>query len=185
LHTTWFVVPTCLPTVVRGCRDCPSQRSAASGRFRVNAHHKSLDAWLLVLCTACGTTSKLTVLERATVRSVPPGLLDRLHLNDPALVAELLKDPDLLRRNRVALDWTGAWRLDAPAPCLGSLPDGEGLDVEVRFGARIPVRPTRLVATGCGLTRGEVERAVADGTLVSATRLTGTVSGDFASVLKR
>jgi hypothetical protein len=185
LLTTWFVVPTCLPTVVRDCVSCPSGRFVASGKFRVNAHHKSLDAWLLVLCTTCGTTAKLTVLERTPVRAVPPRLLDQLHANDPALVAQLLQSTELHRRNRVRLDWAGAWRLDAASPpAVDSLADGDALHVEVRFEARIPVRPARLVAAGSGLTRGQVERRIADGSLVSTTRLTGTVSSDFAFLLK-
>jgi len=34
-----------------------------------------------------GTRSVLTVLERANVRAVPPGLLDRLHHNNRVLTA--------------------------------------------------------------------------------------------------
>jgi len=183
--TSWSVVPTCLPAVLRACASCPSGRFAASGAFRVNAHHKSLDAWLLVLCAGCGRTAKLTVVERANVRAVSPALLDRLHANDPALVSELLRSPDLLRRNRVRLDWTGAWRLDAPLPPdAPSLRDGGTLDVEVRFAAQVPVRPTRLIALGLGVTGGEVRRLVAAGALVSSSRLTGTLANDFAFTLR-
>ena len=89
----WVVVPTCLPLVLRRCHVCASERFRASGKFRVNANHKLIDAWLLALCTACGDTAKLTVLERVTVRSIRPELLDRLHHNDPGLTAELLQDP--------------------------------------------------------------------------------------------
>ncbi|MEV5954265.1 DUF1062 domain-containing protein [Streptomyces sp. NPDC051987] len=175
--TTWAVMPTCLPLVVRRCHTCGSERFRASGRFRVNAHHKLIDAWLLVLCTGCGQTAKLTLLERANVRSVPPGLLDRLHDNDLALTAELLQDPAVLRRNRVALDWRGAWRLDTG----GSDHLGRAvIDVSVRFGARVPVRPVRLIAEGCGLSRAEVERLVTEGKVISAVRLESRLSGDFA-----
>ncbi|MGW9434238.1 DUF1062 domain-containing protein, partial [Streptomyces decoyicus] len=52
------------PTVLRRCPACTSDRFRANGKFRVNANHKLLDAWLLVLCTACGNTAKLTALER-------------------------------------------------------------------------------------------------------------------------
>src|SRR5262245_44393572 len=100
-------MPTCLPTVLRRCHACASERFRANGKFPVNANHKWIDAWLLVLCASCGDTAKLTVLERTNVRSVRPDLLDRMHGNDPALAAELLRDPALLRRNRVALDWAG------------------------------------------------------------------------------
>lgn len=113
-----------------------------------------------MLCTACGDTAKLTVLERVNVRSVRPELLDRLHANDPGLTAELLQDPALRRRNRIALDWAGAWCLDTGG---SDHLDREVIDVSVRFAARIPVRPVRLIADGCGLSRAEVERLITEG----------------------
>ncbi|WP_234436944.1 DUF1062 domain-containing protein [Streptomyces maremycinicus] len=175
-------MPTCLPTVLRRCHACASERFRANGKFRVNAHHKLLDAWLLVLCAACGDTAKLTILERVNVRSVRPGLLDRMHDNDPALAAELLQDPVVRRRNRIALDWDGAWRLETGG---SDHLDREVIDISVRFAARIPVRPVRLIAEGCGLSRAEVEGLIAEGRLVSAVRLSGRVSGDFTFTLKR
>ncbi|MFD3945357.1 DUF1062 domain-containing protein [Streptomyces sp. NPDC058579] len=181
--TTWVVMPTCLPLVLRRCHTCASERFRANGKFRVNAHHKLIDAWLLVLCTACGETAKLTVLERMNVRSVRPELLDRLHGNDLGLAAELLQDPVVRRRNRIALDWENAWRLDTGgSPHLESV---RKVDVSVRFAARIPVRPVRLIAEGCGLSRAEVERLITEGNIVSAVRLSGRLSGDFTFTLKR
>ncbi|MFF8320365.1 DUF1062 domain-containing protein [Streptomyces bobili] len=180
---TWVVAPTCLPVVLRRCHACASERFRANGKFRVNAHHKLIDAWLLVLCTRCGETAKLTVLERTNVRSVRPALLARLHDNDAVLAAELLQDPALRRRNHIALDWTDAWRLDTGGSDHADL-DGEVIDVTVRFAARIPVRPVRLIAEGRGLTRAAVERLIEKGNLVSATRLTGRQSDDFTFTLK-
>ncbi|WP_255954932.1 DUF1062 domain-containing protein [Streptomyces odontomachi] len=191
---TWVVMPTCLPLVLRRCHVCASGRFRTGGKFRVNAHHKLIDAWLLALCTACGETAKLTVLERTNVRSVRPELLDRLHDNDPGLAAELLQDPIVRSRNRIALDWNGAWRLDTGGSDLldrvrslahPSETESSGkIDVSVHFAARIPVRPVRLIAEGCGLSRAEVERLITAGKLVSAVRLSGKLSGDFTFVLK-
>ncbi|MDG5808037.1 DUF1062 domain-containing protein [Streptomyces ossamyceticus] len=180
--TTWVVMPTCLPLVVRRCSACASERFRANGKFRVNANHKLIDAWLLVRCTGCGDTAKLTVLERTRVRSVRPELLDRMHDNDPALAAAVLRDPVVRRRHRVALDWDGAWRLDTGG---ADLPDRDVIDVSVRFAAPIPVRPVRLIAEGCGLSRAEVERLIEEGKLVSAVRLNSRLSGDFTFTLKR
>ncbi|MGW3421177.1 DUF1062 domain-containing protein [Streptomyces phaeochromogenes] len=187
----WVVMPTCLPLVLRRCHACASDRFRADGRFRVNANHKLIDAWLLALCTVCGETTKLTVLERTNVRSVRPELLDRLHDNDPDLAAELLQDPVVRRRNRIALDWDKAWHLDTGGPDhldrevnhVGDVRDA--IDVSVRFAARIPVRPVRLIAEGFGLSRAEVERLITEGSLISAIRLSGKLSGDFAFTLKR
>jgi hypothetical protein len=68
-------------------------------------------------------------------------------------------------------------------------PDGEALKNQwsgsVRFAARIPVRPVRLIAEGCGLSRAEVDRLITEGKLVSAVRLNGKLSGDFTFTLKR
>jgi hypothetical protein len=64
-------------------------------------------------------------------------------------------------------------------------PDHEVIDVAVRPAARIPVRPVRLIAEGCGLSRAEVERLITAGKLVSAVRLGGRLSGDFTFTLKR
>ncbi|MFF5934044.1 DUF1062 domain-containing protein [Streptomyces sp. NPDC012508] len=178
----WVVTPTCLPLVIRRCHTCTSERFRANGKFRVNANHKLIDAWLLVLCTGCGETAKLTVLERMNVRSVRPELLNRLHDNDPRLAAELLQDPVVRRRNRIALDWDDAWRLDTGG---SDHLDREVVDVSVRFAARIPVRPVRLIAEGCGLSRSEAERLIAEGKLVSAVRLSGKLSDDFTFMLKR
>ncbi|MER5958583.1 DUF1062 domain-containing protein [Streptomyces sp. NPDC001893] len=174
-------MPTCLPLVLRRCHTCASERFRADGKFRVNANHKLLDAWLLVLCTVCGETTKLSVLERMNVRSVRPELLDRLHDNDPVLAAELLQDPVVRRRNRIALDWGNAWRLDTGG---SDHLDREVIDVSVRFAARIPVRPERLIAEGCGLSRAEVGRLITEGKLVSAVRLSSKLSGDFTFTLK-
>ncbi|MGQ4386950.1 DUF1062 domain-containing protein [Streptomyces sp. SAS_270] len=178
----WVVAPTCLPLVRRRCHACASERFRANGKFRINAHHKLIDAWLLVLCTACGETAKLTFLERTNVRSVRRELLDRLHDNDPGLAAELLQDPVVRRRNRIALDWDNAWRLDTGG---SDHLDREVIDVSVRFAARIPVRPVRLIAEGCRLSRAEVERLIIEGRLVSAVRLSDKLSGDFTFTLKR
>ncbi|GAA0588076.1 DUF1062 domain-containing protein [Streptomyces crystallinus] len=178
----WVVVPTCLPLVVRRCHTCASERFRTTGKFRVNANHKLIDAWLLALCTGCGDTTKLTVWERMNVRSVRPELLDRMHDNDPGLAAELLQDPVVRRRNRIALDWKGAWRLDTGG---ADHLDREVIDVCVRFAAPIPVRPVRLIAEGCGLSRAEVERLIGEGKIVAAVRLSGKLSGDFTFTLKR
>ncbi|WP_407703868.1 DUF1062 domain-containing protein [Streptomyces smaragdinus] len=175
-------MPTRLPEILRRCPGCASERLRPNGKFRVNAHHKLLDVWLLALCAGCGTTARLTVMERTPVRAIAPDTLDRLHANDAGLAAELLQDPAMLHRNRIALDWTGAWRLDAgPVPP----PDQDTIDVRVRFAARIPVRPVRLVAEGFGLARAEVERLVESGSLVSAVRLNARLTGDFTFTLKR
>jgi hypothetical protein len=138
--------------------DCRSgSATTGEGRFRINANGNLLDVWLLVSCVSCDRTSKLTVHERAPVRSFDPAELDRYHANDPKLVASRLLDPLLARRNHFTLDWAGAWRLDTPS----ARPDESWpVQVEVGFEDPVPVRPERLIAQGLGLSRNEVARRV-------------------------
>ncbi|MGW1228613.1 DUF1062 domain-containing protein [Streptomyces sp. NPDC002530] len=179
---TWVVTPTCLPLVARRCHTCGSDRFRPDGKFRVNANHKLLDVWILVLCTGCGETAKLTILERTHIRSIRPEFLDRVHHNDCALTRELLEDPLIQHRNRLTLDWGTNWRLDTGG---SDHLDSTVIDVAVRFAARIPIRPTRLIAQGCALSRAEVERLLAKGNVVSAVRLSSKLAADFTFILKR
>jgi len=179
--TQWLVRPTDFPTIRRRCRTCPSQEYRTQGRFRVNANHKLLDVWLLALCVQCGETVKLTVLERVHVRSIDPEMLNGFHDNDPALAARLLADPQVARRNDVALDWGDAWtvRMD-PA----ELPKADILDVGVHFAHPIPVRLTTLIGTGLGLSGSEVRRHIAAGRISSERKLTGRGAQDFSFVVR-
>jgi hypothetical protein len=154
----WVVRRTRLPLLSLRCVDCRSESATAGeGRFRVNANGKLLDVWLLVSCVSCDRTSKLTVHERAPVRSLDPAEIHGYHVNDPELVASRLLDPLLARRNHFTLDWTGAWRLDTPPARLEEvLP----VQVEVIFEDPVPVRPERLIAQGLGLSRPEVLRRI-------------------------
>jgi len=154
----WVVRRTRLPLLSLRCVDCRSRAATTGeGRFRVNTNGKLLDVWLLVRCVSCDRTSKLTVHERAPVRSFDPAELHGYMVNDPELVASRLLDPLLARRNRVTLDWTGAWRLDTPS----AWPDeARPVQVEVVFEDPVPVRPEQLIAQGLGLSRHEVLRRI-------------------------
>jgi hypothetical protein len=98
------------------------------------------------------------------VRSIDPALLRRYHDNDPGLVAEVLLAAPLHPRNRLTVDWEGAWVLDAdPIPGW----PGRPVTVRVELVAAIPVRPLRLVADGLGISRAAAQRLRADGRIRS------------------
>jgi hypothetical protein len=154
----WVVRRTRPPKLSLRCVDCRSESaSAGEGRFRVNANGKRLDVWLLVRCVSCDRTSKLSVRERAPVRSFDPAELDGYHASDPELVASTLLDPLFARRNHFTLDWAGAWQLDAPPAWLD---EGCPVTVEVVFEDPVPARPERLIAQGLGLSRSRVPHRI-------------------------
>ncbi|WP_231515489.1 DUF1062 domain-containing protein [Herbidospora cretacea] len=150
----WTVRRTRLPLLSLRCVGCGSESfTTGEGRFRVNANGKLLDVWLLVRCVSCDRTGKLTVHERMPVRCLEADRLRGYRDNDPGLVAATLLDPLFAHRNRITLDWAGAWRLDGPpVPLDGVWP----VRVEVGFADPVPVRADRLIARGLGLSRREV-----------------------------
>ncbi|ACU77679.1 conserved hypothetical protein [Catenulispora acidiphila DSM 44928] len=179
--TQWRVRPTTLPTIRRRCRSCPSMEFHTQGRFRVNANHKLLDVWLLALCAQCGETIKLTVLERAHVRSIDPAALDGFHENDASLAARLLTEPRLTQRNGIALDWADGWRLDMDPV---DLPKADILDVSVEFTHHIPLRVTTVIATGLEMSGSEVAKHIASGVISSDDKLSGRRGRDFSFVVR-
>ena len=157
----WAVRQRGLPTVVRPCPDCSGARHHPSGKFRVNANGKLLDVWLLLLCAACGQTSKVPVHERVHVGSLEPARRVAYEINDLEVVRELAISASLAAKNGYRLDWSGTWELHTDMPFY-TLDDPEPLKVLVGFELPAPVRVERLLMLGLGLSRGTVRRLVAD-----------------------
>lgn len=144
---SWTVRRTRLPLLAFRCVHCHSGlASTGDGKFRVNANGKLLDIWLLVACVSCDRTSKITVHDRVPVRYLDPILLEGYSGNSSALVARVLLDPLIARRNRFALEWDSCWELLAPSPPESPWP----VQVSVIFDDPVPLRPERLIAQGAG-----------------------------------
>ena len=87
-------------TVVKYCKKCKRKTMFnSSGLFRVNAHRKSLDVWLIYKCKKCNTTWNLTVLSRVAAGSIQPELLRGFHENDIELAERYTSDAALIKRN--------------------------------------------------------------------------------------
>ncbi|MFI6291447.1 DUF1062 domain-containing protein [Nonomuraea sp. NPDC050790] len=153
----WTVRRTRLPLLALRCVECRSGLAGVGeGKFRVNANGKLLDVWLLVACVACDRTGKITVHDRVPVRELDPALLEGYHGNSAALVARVLLDPLIARRNRYTLEWDSCWELLAPPPPDSPWP----VQIPVVFEDPVPLRPERLIAQGLGVSRGEIARRV-------------------------
>jgi hypothetical protein len=78
------------------CR-CP-RRHRSTNKFRVNAHGKTIDVWLLFDCCVCGATAKLAVLQRVPVASIKRARLLAFETNDADEAEAAARNPTLLRR---------------------------------------------------------------------------------------
>jgi hypothetical protein len=169
LQVRWTLIPRKPPQPCLHCNRCGGPRLfESSGKVRVNAQGKRLDAWLVYNCTSCKNSWNRPIFERRHVRNIEPSLLDALLRNDSDYVCRLALDVDDLRRKskRIAefQDVTVYKEvLDAPA----SPPDILALRLVAPF--PVDVRLDRLLAIELSLPRARVEELAASGILSIST----------------
>lgn len=92
----WTIVPQVAPQPWLNCNRCGGSKPfRSSGKIRVNANGKRLDAWLIYKCTTCDSTWNRPILERRPV----PAALAALHEDEPGLLRRLEFDAEALRRH--------------------------------------------------------------------------------------
>lgn len=90
LRVQWTITPANAPEPWLNCNRCRgTTRFRASGKIRVNANGKRVDAWLIYKCTSCDNTWNRPILERRHVLTIDPRLLASLQANDPELSRQL------------------------------------------------------------------------------------------------
>jgi len=90
LRVQWTIIPGNAPEPWLNCTRCRgTTRFRTSGKIRVNASGKRVDAWLIYRCTLCDNTWNRPVLERRPVSTIDPHLLASLQANDPDLSRRL------------------------------------------------------------------------------------------------
>jgi hypothetical protein len=90
LRVQWTIIPGSAPEPWLNCNGCRgTTRFRTSGKIRVNANGKRVDAWLIYKCTLCDNTWNRPVLERRHVSTIDPHLLASLQTNDPDLSRRL------------------------------------------------------------------------------------------------
>lgn len=99
LTVRWTVIPTTPPQALRACSTCNAQRPFKhSGKMRVNANGKRIDAWLIYTCTTCDTTWNRPILERQNIRTIDPVMLEAFQANDIGWTERLAFDVGHLRQ---------------------------------------------------------------------------------------
>lgn len=99
LRVRWTIVPQTAPQPWRPCSRCGgATRFQTSGKARVNANGRRVDAWLIYRCTVCDGTWNRPILERRPLRTIDPDFLGALMANDPELLRRLAFDLEALRR---------------------------------------------------------------------------------------
>lgn len=102
----WTVEPTTAPQPWKHCSNCGDIRPfLSSGKIRLNANGRKLDAWLIYKCAACERTWNRPIAERLAVASLSKADLHAMQRSDPSWVRVREFDLGALRRycNRVEM----------------------------------------------------------------------------------
>src|SRR5262245_33518284 len=99
LRVRWTLKPLTPPEPWLACSRCGAPRPfRSSGRIRLNANGKRLDAWLVYRCRDCDGTWNRPLLERRNVGDIDRETLAALHANAADWVARMEFDVNDLKR---------------------------------------------------------------------------------------
>ncbi|PBC05881.1 DUF1062 domain-containing protein [Mesorhizobium sp. WSM3860] len=157
LRIRWAIASAIAPRPVINCNRCGGVKPyRCSGKFRVNANGKRIDAWLIYRCTDCDNSWNRTIFERCNRRDIAPTLLAALERNDPTLVRHYGFDAVALR-NRVGRIEECPEVTVRKEPLDGRPECATALWLELRLDATTPLRLDRLLAGDLGISRSRLQ----------------------------
>lgn len=153
LRVQWTIIPGSAPEPRLKCSRCrATTRFRTSGRIRVNANGKRLDAWLIYRCTSCDSTWNRPVLERRPVSTLDPQLLAALQASDAGLSRRLAFET-LRRKLEVERFDDATVRKEVVS---GSARAAQRLEIVCVVAETTGLRVDRLLSTGLHLSRSRI-----------------------------
>ncbi len=105
LQVRWTIFPKTAPQPWIACGGCGGLRAfQSSGKIRLNANGRKLDAWLIYKCLTCERTWNRPIIERRNVRDIDPAILDALQSNDPDWIRAETFNLEALRHKSQRVD---------------------------------------------------------------------------------
>lgn len=161
----WRISPLSAPRIRRHCPHCAQERPFASTeRFRLNAHKRRIDVWLIYACTECDATWNFTVLSRAAQSAIDRDLFERMTRNDPDTARAVAFDRAGLARAGARLEPSLEYRVARPAGDVSRARAARApLRIHIAMTQRCRIRVDRLLSSELGLSRSRLERHAARG----------------------
>lgn len=165
LRVQWTITPQIAPQPWLTCNRCGGIRPfRCSGKIRINANGKRVDAWLIYKCVNCENSWNRPMFERRNVRDIAPPFLHALQTNDPDLVRRTAFDVEGLRGRSEQIEEFAAVDVHKQVLFEGSAPLAS---IEIALAVPTPtcLRADRLLASELGMSRTKVQELQARGRL--------------------
>ncbi len=152
LRVRWTITPNTAPQPWIACNRCGTLKPfQSSGKIRLNANGKKLDAWLIYRCRDCERTWNRPLVERAARSEIDPTTMNALHFSDPDWVrAHEFAIDDLRRRTSRVDEYAEA---DIVKETLSGASNSAVIIIELNVPLSSCVRLDRLLSTELGLSR--------------------------------
>ena len=160
LRVRWTITPRIPPQPWIACRS--SRPFQSSGRIRLNANGKRLDAWLIYKCVSCEKTWNRPLFERRNVRDIDPLVLDAMHRSDPDWVRCQEFDIEALRRRTQQIEECVDFDVNKEALAEGG---PSSLEIELQVPLPMSLRLDRLLTVELGLSRSRLHTLYDEGRL--------------------
>ena len=164
----WHVAPATPPVALRHCGTCRQARPFhSSGKIRLNANGRKLDAWLIYKCQQCDRTWNRTIYERMDVGAFDDRTLHAMQHSHADWVRRIEQDDAALRRQCARVAYGSTIVLRKPRPC--AFPEGwQHIEVRISVSAATGNRLDRVLAQELRLSRSALGALVRAGLLTIA-----------------
>ncbi|AYG58830.1 DUF1062 domain-containing protein [Rhizobium jaguaris] len=156
LKVRWTINPRTAPQPWIACSGCGCLKPfKSSGKIRLNANGKKLDAWLIYKCSDCDKTWNRTLFERQAIRDLNPPALAALQGDDPDWIRAREFDLNALSRKAQRIDEFAA--ADIQREVLGETDDGSVLEIDLAIALPFNLRLDRLLASELSISRSRLQ----------------------------
>lgn len=143
----------------------------SSGKIRLNANGRKLDAWLIYKCVACDKTWNRSIFERQNVRDIDPEIYEALQSNDPGWIRAETFNLQALRRKAQRVDEFDDYIVEKVT--LQEDANWTQLVIELLALDQASTRLDRLLASELRISRSQLQKLNKEGSL--------QVDGDHAA----
>lgn len=165
LCVQWTLTPAHPPRPLRHCATCGTTKPfISSGKVRLNANGRKLDAWLIYRCADCETSWLRRLLDRCPVDRIPKAELEAMEQSATAWVHGHEFDLAALKKEAESLVPNEGMRVIRPVrPDLCALPVAMRLSLAVS--SPTDLRLDRFLCRELPISRSELRAHQAKGSL--------------------
>ena len=164
LRVRWTIIPQIPPQPWIACSGCRGLRPfKSSGKVRLNANGRKLDAWLIYKCLVCEKTWNGPIFERQNVRDINPVVLEALQSNDPHWIRSEMFNLGALRRKSQRIDEFDDFQIEKEI--LYKADNWTRLEIELSAPFPISIRLDRLLSSELKVSRSRLQILQGEGVL--------------------